>query len=360
MVSRPWPADRGRRPDHGPAQSTTMPARRTGGQRAERPQGPLLPLFPGGRNAGPTGAEAGQAAQPGGSIHQPVMVQEVVEWLAPQPGGAFLDASASTGGHALAIGRHLTPGGLLVAVDWDESALEVACRRLADLDLRVVTIWGNFRDLTALVRSAGCEKFDGILLDLGVSSWALDDAARGFSFQRDGPLDMRMNRKMGLTAERLVNRYTKEELRRIFREEGEERWGGRIASAIVRRRAQRPIHTTGDLADIVARAVPRPRGRRRLHPATRAFMAIRATVNEEAANLGAVLPQLPALLRPGGRAAVLAYHSIEARAVKEAFRRQAREGLVRLLTKKPLRPTEAEQKDNPRSRSGRLRVVERL
>jgi len=288
------------------------------------------------------------------------MVAETVEHLAPRPGGAFLDATAGTGGHSLALGRHLAPGGRLVAVDWDESALEVARCRLADLDLEVVTICGNFGDLTALVRSAGGETFDCILLDVGLSSWALDDPARGFSFQRDGPLDMRMNRKMRLTAERLVNRYRREELRRIFREQGEERWAGRIASAIVRRRARRPIHTTGDLADIVARAVPRPRGRRRLHPATRVFMAIRATVNEEPENLRAVLPQLPALLRPGGRAAVLAYHSIEDRAVKEAFRHQAREGLVRVITKKPLRPSEAERRDNPRSRSARLRVVERV
>jgi len=301
------------------------------------------------------------SAEPLGTIHEPVMTAEVVEHLAPRPGGVFLDATASTGGHSLAIGRRVVPGGTLVAVDRDESALEVARRRFADLRLRLVTIHGNFRDLTALVRSAGFETFDGLLFDLGMSSWALDDPARGFSFQHDSPLDMRMDRKeMGLTAEVLVNRYTREELRRIFREEGEERWAGRIASAIVRRRAQRPIRTTGDLAQIIARAVPPSRGRRRLHPATRVFLSLRATVNEETANLRAVLPQVPGLLRPGARAAALAYHSIEDRIVKHAFRDQARDGLVRVLTKKPLRPSDAERVANRRSRSAKLRVIERL
>lgn len=297
-----------------------------------------------------------------GTIHQPVMVAEVVRFLAPQPGGVMLDATAGTGGHALALARRLAPGGTIVLVDWDRSALEVAKNRLEGVEVRVVAIAGNFRHLTELVRSAGLESFDGIVVDLGVSSWALDDAQRGFSLQRDGPLDMRMDRsEMGLTAEEVVNRYSKEELKRIFRTEGEERWAGRIAAAIVRRRRERPIRTTRELAEIVVRAVPPPaRYRRRIHPATRVFMALRATVNQERANLEALLPQLPGLLRPGGRAAVLAYHSIEDRIVKHTFRQQAQAGQVAILTKKPLRPSEEERRANPRCRSARLRVVERV
>lgn len=174
---------------------------------------------------------------------------------------------------------------------------------------------------------------------------------------------MRMSPEMRLTAADVVNRYEETELRRIFREEGEERWARRIAAAIVRRRAERPIQTTGDLADIVAGAVPHPRRhrrtRRRIHPATRVFMSIRTVVNDEEANLRAVLPQMPRLLRPGGRAAVLAYHSREDRPVKWGFRALADEGAVRIITKKPLRPSEDERRANRRSRSARLRVIER-
>jgi 16S rRNA (cytosine1402-N4)-methyltransferase len=342
-----------------------------------------------------------------GAIHVPVMLSEVLTHLAPRPAAAFLDATAGTGGHLTAAAERLVPGGLLFAVDLDPTALATAQRRLiealrpraVDLDsriplaadgepaedtesgaaeiapdvqrptsdagrsgpaLRLVVRCGNFAALPEIVRAAGCETFDGVLLDLGLSTWALDDPERGFSFSHDGPLDMRMNPESALTAEQVVNRYTVLELRRIFKEEGEERWAGRIAAAIARRRAIRPIRTTGDLAAIIARAVPPTRGRQRIHPATRAFLAIRATVNEERANLRAVLSHLPGLLKPSGRAAVLAYHSLEDRAVKQAFRQQAREGLVRVVTPKPLRAGPEEQRTNHRSRSACLRVIERL
>jgi 16S rRNA (cytosine1402-N4)-methyltransferase len=285
--------------------------------------------------------------------HEPVLLAEVLELLAVKPGGFFVDGTVGLGGHAEALLRQSEPDGRLLAVDRDSETLAHATERLSAFGERARFVHADYREVPALLRD---DPADGILLDLGISSVQLDDPDRGFSFQADGPLDMRMDRSHGETAAEVVNRLGEPELADVIYRFGEEKASRRIARAIATARRQSRIRTTGELAEIVRRAAPH--GRPGLHPATRTFQAIRIRVNRELEGLGDTIAALALSLKPGGRMAVIAFHSLEDREVKEAFRGLEREGFRR-LTKKPLRPTDAEVRRNPRSRSARLRGLER-
>jgi 16S rRNA (cytosine1402-N4)-methyltransferase len=298
------------------------------------------------------------------------MVAEVVEWLRPRPGARLVDATVGLGGHAAAL-LAAAPGTSLLGLDRDPHALQIARERLQEFGERVALRQGNFAALPSVLEQVGWGPVDGILLDLGVSSLQLDDLGRGFSFRSPGSLDMRMDPGASTSAADVVNRWAEQDLARLIAEYGEERRARRVARAIVR---ARPLETTAELAETVARALA-PRGDERLHPATRTFQAIRIAVNEEIGALDRMLADGWTLLRPGGRLAVLAYHSLEDRPVKMALRRWAADCLcpagtprcacgwtrkVRLLTRRPLRPSPAEVARNPRARSARLRVAERV
>ena len=278
---------------------------------------------------------------------------EAMELLAVRPGGFYVDGTVGLGGHARAILERSAPDGRLLALDRDAETLAEARRRLAPFGDRVRFVHADFREIPALLEG---KEPDGVLLDLGVSSAQLDDAARGFSFQADGPLDMRMDRSRGATAADAVNDLREEELADVIFRFGEERHARRIARAIVGARDRSPLRTTADLAALVRRS-SRSSGRRGLDPATRTFQALRIFVNRELEGLGGALFTIARGLAPAGRLAVIAFHSLEDREVKLAFRELSQEGF-RLLTRKPVRPGEDETRRNPRSRSARLRAVE--
>ena len=285
--------------------------------------------------------------------HRPVLLAEALELLAVRPGGVYVDGTVGLGGHAEEILRRSSPDGRLVGGDRDAETLARAAERLAGCGERVRLLHADYRELPARL---GGEPVDGILLDLGVSSLQLDSAERGFSFQREGPLDMRMDRSGGATAAELVNRLPERQLADLIYRYGEERASRRIARAVVEARRRAPLRTTAELAALVRRAV---RGARPgFDPATRTFQALRIHVNRELEGLGPGLEALARCLKPAGRMAVIAFHSLEDREVKHAFRALAGAGF-RLLTRKPLRPGPDELRDNPRSRSARLRGLER-
>jgi 16S rRNA (cytosine1402-N4)-methyltransferase len=274
--------------------------------------------------------------------------------LAVRPGGLWVDGTLGLGGHAEAVLRATAPDGRLLGLDRDEEALERARERLVPFGARVRLEHADYRELPARL---GDERASGILLDLGVSSLQLDDAERGFSFQREGPLDMRMDRSARGTAAEIVNRMREGELADLIHEYGEEPFSRRIARAIARARQTEAIETTTRLAEIVRRAAPKSR-RPGFHPATRTFQALRIRVNRELDGLGEAIERAAACLRSGGRLVVIAFHSLEDRAVKQAFRSLAGRGFA-LLTRKPLRPGDAELRRNPRARSARLRALRR-
>ena len=286
--------------------------------------------------------------------HVPVLLEETLELLAVRSGGLWVDGTLGLGGHAEAVLRATAPDGRLVGFDRDPEALERARARLLPFGARVRLEHADYREIPERL---GDERASGILLDLGVSSLQLDDAERGFSFQREGPLDMRMDRSRRGTASELVNRMRESELADLIHELGEEPFSRRIARAIVRAREQAPIETTTRLAEIVRRAAPRSR-RPGFHPATRTFQALRIRVNRELEGLGEAIERAASCLRSGGRIVVIAFHSLEDRAAKHAFRALAGRGFS-LLTRKPLRPGEAELRKNPRARSARLRALAR-
>jgi 16S rRNA (cytosine1402-N4)-methyltransferase len=281
--------------------------------------------------------------------HRPVLLAETLETLAVRPGGFYVDGTVGQGGHAEAILARSAPGGRLLAADRDPLALAAAAGRLAAQGERVRFLHADFRELPAQL---GEQQADGILLDLGLSSAQLDDPARGFSFRADGPLDMRLDQGGGPTAAELVKRLSERELADVLFRFGEERASRRIARAIVAARRQAPLRTTAELAAVVRRAAGR--GRPGHDPATRSFQALRILTNRELEGLGSALEGLAGRLAPGGRMAVIAFHSLEDRAVKETFRSLSRAGF-RLLQRKPLRPSDAEVRENPRARSARLR-----
>jgi 16S rRNA (cytosine1402-N4)-methyltransferase len=285
-------------------------------------------------------------------------LEAVVAILQPRPGGRYLDATVGVGGHAETILRASEPTGTLVGIDRDAEALALARQRLDVFGERVMLLHGRYEYLTELV-GAG-RAFDGILFDLGASSLQLDTAARGFSFGREGPLDMRMDRSGGSTAADIAARLSEQELADLIFRFGEERWSRRIARAIVEARQKEPIRSTTALANVVSRAIPRRYWPRHIHPATRTFQALRIGVNDELGRLDRALVQAVDLLHPAGRVAVMSFHSLEDRIVKQEWRDMAAAGIVRILTKRPMRPGEAETTANPRARSAKLRAVERL
>ncbi len=287
------------------------------------------------------------------SQHQSVLLGEILEWLAPQPGQTFVDGTLGGGGHTRALAERVGPNGLVIALDRDPAALEHAERTLAGLPVKLAH--SNFCDLPELLEEIGVAAVDGIVLDLGLSSDQLADRERGFSFTADGPLDLRFNPEEGEPAARLINRLSARHLADIIFHFGEERYSRRIAAAIVEARRDQPIRTAGELAELVRRVVPQS-PHERIDPATRTFQALRIAVNDELKSLEFALKRMPDCLKPGGRLAVISFHSLEDRRVKEAFRDDPR---WNPLTRKPIRPMEAEIARNPRSRSAKLRVTER-
>jgi 16S rRNA (cytosine1402-N4)-methyltransferase len=290
--------------------------------------------------------------------HEPVMVPEVVSLLEPSRGGLFVDCTVGMGGHA----RALLEGGAarIVALDRDPAALALAREALASYGERVTLVHADYRELAQVLDAHGISTVDGALADLGVSSMQLDAEGRGFSFRRDEPLDMRMDQTQGPTAAELIRTVDEEELADVIFQFGEERYSRRVARAIAVARREAAIATTGQLAAIVRRAIPR-RGYQRIDPATRTFQALRIWVNRELDGLDAFLADAARRLREGARLAVITFHSLEDRIVKHAFRALERGAqTVRILTKRPLLPSEAEVARNPRSRSAKLRAIERL
>ena len=289
--------------------------------------------------------------------HIPVLFQEALSLLAPSDGEAFLDGTVGAGGHAEAIAALVGPGGILVGNDGDPAALEAAGSRLSRFPWAKL-VHGDFSDLPALREAAGGRAFDGILLDLGISSLQLDDPGRGLSFRSDGPLDMRRDPSAGgATAREILRRTPEKALADLFYRFGDEWFSRRIARAVVARREKEPLESTVELARLVAAAIPRKAWPREIHPATKVFQALRIAVNRELDSLSSFLDEFPLHLAPGGRVAVISFHSLEDRLVKEAFRRHASAGKVEILTRKPVVPGEEECRENPRARSARLRAA---
>jgi 16S rRNA (cytosine1402-N4)-methyltransferase len=292
--------------------------------------------------------------------HAAVMVREVVELLDCRPGKNFLDLTAGGGGHASEILRTTSPDGRILAADRDPQAVARARERLSPFGERASVVHASFRDLDETVRARGSVRWDGALLDCGVSSDQLDAAQRGFSFRADGPLDMRMDPTRGFTAEEWLRSAQESEVADALFRYGEERHSRRIARAIVAARGRGGLRSTAELAELIRRAVPSGARYGRIHPATRSFQAIRIVVNDELGQLEHALGVLPRLLPAGARIAVVSFHSLEDRAVKEAFRALHAGGRAAILTKKPLTPSETETATNPRSRSAKLRALELL
>ena len=306
--------------------------------------------------------------------HVPVLYNEVMEALNIKADGTYVDGTAGGGGHASGIASHLSESGLLIAVDRDSEALAAAEKRLSAYKCRKKLLHTNYSD-TESISDATEGGADGILLDLGVSSYQLDNPERGFSYMNDAPLDMRMDEGDRLTAYDVVNGYSKDELARIIREYGEENWSARIAEFIVNARAEKQISSTAELTDIIKAAIPARARRNGPHPAKRTFQAIRIEVNDELGHLRQAVSELPDLLNSGGRIAIITFHSLEDRIVKTEFERRldpctcpkefpvcvcGKKADVKRVTRKPVVPTQEETEENPRARSAKLRVLEKL
>ncbi len=292
------------------------------------------------------------------SRHRPVLLHEVLQLLGIKPDGIYLDCTVGGGGHAYEIAKRLENGlGLLIGLDWDSQALEEAQARLEPFKGRVRLLRANFRDLERVLDQLAIPQVDGLLFDLGLCAIHVDSPERGFSFRSDGPLDMRMDREGNpLTAAEIVNSYSRDELIRILREYGEERWAHRIAEAIIQARERAPLERTLQLAELVVKAIPAPARRRmKIHPATRTFQALRIAVNDELGNLRAGLEAGFRRLAPGGVMAVISFHSLEDRIVKRFFRSKADLGEAEPF--KLIRPTAEEVEENPRARSAKLRAA---
>ena len=308
-------------------------------------------------------------------LHRPVLLHECIEALAIRPDGIYLDGTLGRGGHSEEIAKRLSDKGRLLCVDRDRQALEEAGRRLAPWADRITFLHGNFADLDALMDRAGVAAADGMLFDLGVSSPQLDDPERGFSYMHDAPLDMRMDRDDALTAWTVVNQWPREEIRRVLSQYGEERYAGPIAAAIDKARRKAPIETTGQLVEVIRGALPAAALREKQHPAKRSFQGIRIAVNDELASVSRMLQAAIPRLNPGGRLAVISFHSLEDRIVKSELAAAAKgctcppefpvcvcgkTPQVKLVTRKPILPGEDELEENPRARSAKLRVAEKV
>lgn len=307
--------------------------------------------------------------------HVSVLLRECIEALRIKPNGIYVDCTTGGGGHSLEIAKRLTDGGRLIAIDRDEDALRAAGRRLADFADRVTFVHSNYAMLQSVLADLGVPVVDGVLADLGVSSYQLDTAERGFSYMQDAPLDMRMDREQPLRAYDVVNTYSEEELRRILYDFGEEKFARNIAANIVKKRSEHPIETTLELAELVKASMPKTAREGGHHPAKRTFQAIRIEVNSELSSIPPALDAAVHALNPGGRIAVITFHSLEDRLVKQKFAALSsgctcprefpvcvcgKKPVVRVITKKPVTAGEDELEVNPRSRSAKLRVAEKI
>lgn len=306
--------------------------------------------------------------------HLSVMPDEVIHYLNPRPGGIYLDGTLGGGGHARLILERCTPGGMLIGIDQDHEALRATGERLAEFGTAAQLVHGNFGELDSHLERLGIATLDGFILDIGVSSHQLDSGKRGFSFQHDAPLDMRMDTSQGQTAADLLNELPEGEIERIIWDYGEDRWAKRIASFIVQARQEAPITGTFQLVDIIKGAVPKAKWDERIHPATRTFQGIRIAVNRELENLEKGLRSAIDRLKPGGRGVVISFHSLEDRIVKHIFREYTtgctcprnlpvcicnNRPRVQVLTSRPVMAGETEISENPRARSAKLRSIEK-
>lgn len=307
--------------------------------------------------------------------HRSVLLEECMEGLAIRPDGVYVDGTAGGAGHSSVIASRLSEKGRLIALDQDETAVRVATERLSVFGERAKVVHSNFCQLESVCQSLGIDRIDGLLLDLGVSSYQLDTAERGFSYQADAPLDMRMDANNPLSAMQVVNEYSEESLKRILFEYGEERYSSRIASNIVRAREIAKIKTTGELVEIIKRSIPAHAKEGGHHPAKRSFQALRIEVNAELDVIAPAIKSAVRLLNPGGRIAIITFHSLEDRIVKQTFASLmggctcpknfpvcvcGNRPQIKSVTKKPILPSAEELEENPRSRSAKLRVAEKL
>ena len=292
-------------------------------------------------------------------MHIPVLLNEVIEYLELKPGMIVVDATAGGGGHSKAILEQIIPGGRLIAIDRDQDAVERVKQELCDYLPNIEVVNGNFSDIDNILRDLGIERINGALFDLGVSSFQIDIAARGFSFLEDGPLDMRFNKEQQLTAYEVVNTFSREELSGIIKDFGEERHAKMAATAIVNARKNKRIQTTLELAEIVKKTLGRKYYKQKLHPAVRTFQGIRIYVNDELSAVKTALEKTINCLDIGGKVCVISFHSLEDRIVKNVFRDNGREGILKILTKKPICATRDEVRNNYRARSAKLRVSEK-
>lgn len=293
-------------------------------------------------------------------LHIPVLAKDVLTYLRLKKGMVIIDCTIGIGGHAKDVLKRIGNSGLLIGIDRDKEALEEAESQLNKISDRFKLFYSNYRDVDLILKEARIRKIDGAIFDLGASSFQMDKRERGFSIRLDGPLDMRMDRNAEIKASDIVNGCTKQELATIFRRYGEEHFASRIAEEIVRERRRQRIENTKRLADIVREALPYRYRFRRIHPATKVFMALRIVVNNEIENLEIGLTKITPFLKKGARICVISFHSIEDRIVKHKFREFAKSHELRIITKKPIRPKTEEIKENPRSRSAKLRVAEKV
>ncbi len=294
------------------------------------------------------------------TYHTPVMLKEALEYLNVGQGKVIVDATVGTGGHSKCIIERISPGGRLICIDRDQESLAVARDRLSDYKGSCEFVYGNFSDIDTILRDLNISAIDGILFDLGISSFQLDNPSRGFSFQNEGPLDMRLDRNSYISAYDLVNNLNEEELSSLLWVFGQERWHNRIARFLVKERQGRPISTTSELSTIVLKAIPHKYREYRIHPATRTFQAVRIAVNRELEALETAIIKSIGFLNKNGRICVIAFHSLEDRAVKLAFRKESCGNLIKIMTPKPLVPVREEVLSNPSSRSAKFRAAERV
>jgi 16S rRNA (cytosine1402-N4)-methyltransferase len=292
-------------------------------------------------------------------LHLPVLLKEAIDYLDPETGDIILDATLGGGGHAEAILQRIVPDGTLIGTDADTEAIERCRVRLTPFGSAAVLVHNNFGEIDEVLKSARIERLDGALFDLGISSFQIDEGQRGFSFLRDGPLDMRFDSSAQLTAREVVNKFGKEKLTDILKEYGEERHSKLVAGAICAARRKQQIETTGQLKDVVVKAVGGKYRKQKIHPAARTFQALRIYVNDELSSISKAVKDVIGYLSPGGRVCVISFHSLEDRIIKNIFREEARNGVLDIVTRKPVTPDIGETRENPRARSAKMRVAER-
>lgn len=296
-------------------------------------------------------------------VHVPVLVEEVLYYLDPRPNDNFIDCTVGEGGHTIAILEKNAPNGKVLAIDADPEQIKNYKLTKRDSDNRVILVNDNFKNLKKIVENFCPDwqgKIRGILFDLGMSSWHLEKSKRGFSFRYNENLDMCYGKTATVSAKEIINQWPSQEIERIIKEYGEERYAWRIADKIAKQRKQKPILTTFDLIEVIREAVPKNYERGRIHPATRTFQALRIVVNQELENLKVALPQALEILSPGGRIVVISFHSLEDRIVKNFFKEKAKEGKIKILTKKPVIPSQEEIEKNKKSHSAKLRAAVKL